>query len=138
MSDFEFEMRVRIHAETLESNISRILNQKIEKGMLSDEVKYRAAELYAEKIRTYVPMKSENLRKSTEIVPHNGVYAVEYHPVDEYGHEYAERQYTADDSTWNRHTDFTYSHWNQHLSRLEREDYYRELAEEISAAMNEV
>ena len=133
-----FEMTLRIHAETLSSNISRILEEKIEKGMLSDDVKYKAAELYAKKIRPYVPMEKKTLRNSTDIVPYNGVYAVEYHPVDKYGHEYAEFQYYADDSTWDRHTPGTYSHWNQHLTRLEREDYYREFADEISSAMNGV
>ena len=136
MADAGFDIKLRIHTETLESNIKRILGKK-KKLALSDDVKEFAVDLYSRKIKPYVPRKTGNLRnkKNTKIVRYKGTYAIDYIATDKYGRQYAKAQYYADDSDWERTTEGTYSHWNQHLSRAEREDYYRRVAEKMKEKM---
>lgn len=130
MANAGYNIKVRIHTETIESAIGRILDKKKD-IILSDNLKRTSAELYMDKIKHLVPLgKTEELRSSADIRPYKDTYAVCYDPVDEkrdIKFHYGEVQYNGPD-WWNRRTEGTYSHWNQHLSSFEREDYYRELA----------
>lgn len=137
MSDeITYEIGVRIHSETLEKNVKRILGDKL-KEAISDDVKKYAATRYARKVEHYVPMSEDGgtLRRSTRLVHIHGTWGVEYDPVDKYGRHYGEAQYKGP-SWWNRYTEDTYSHWNSHLTRAEREEYYREVADEILKRAN--
>lgn len=130
----EFSINVRIHSETLHAQLSKRIDG-YRKAALSDKVKYKAAKLYAKKVQPYVPKKTGELREDVDIVPYNGVYAVQYNATATRKKrdgsietvQYAEAQYHGD-PTWNRTTEGTYDHWNQHLSMAEREEYYSDIA----------
>lgn len=139
------EIKIRIHSETLYSQINKRVQDKLEKGGLSDDVKKESARLYAEKVEHYVPRKTGKLRGEpgfesfVDIVPYQGVYAVKYdaYRVNKDGKEahYAEAQYEGD-PTWDRTTYDTYDHWNQHLDAAEREELYYNIAQLVSEGMN--
>ena len=140
-----YDMVVRIHTETLKKALTRILGEEQE-IVVSDDVKYEDAKLYRDKVAHYVPKDTGTLRDSAymenAIVRYKGTYAIRYYAARAKTkgakvREYAEAQYYGDDATWNRKTEGTYSHWNQHLQPFEREEYYRELAKEMKDKIEE-
>ena len=135
MSDESFA-RIRIHTDTLESNISRILG-RMKDVVLSDELKVEAIKKYRKKVEPYVPEKKGFLKLSAydsdAIVDYHGDKALVYDPVanNRQHYHYGKVQYEGPGpgEEWNRTTEGTYDHWNQHLTRAEREEYYQELAD---------
>lgn len=137
MSDYV--LHARIHTETLEKAIKRVMDTKKD-IILSDKLKRESAKMYRDKIEQYVPLDHGDLRKSAHkknaISPYRDGYAIYYDPIGEYGKStgehkefhYGDYQYNGPE-WWSRKTEGTYSHWNQHLASFEREDYYRELAQ---------
>lgn len=134
---------IRVHKETLEAQLQKILGNKA-KEVLSDDVKRRAAEIYRDCVEYWVPEDSGNLRKSAEVVPHKGTYGVEYDTskVDPKGKSYGKPQYEGKngsiwpESMWNRKNKHTSSHWNRRMSRTDREIYYDLVKEEILENLN--
>lgn len=135
----DFSVHTRIHAETLIPKLQSILDRKLKKG-LSDETKMYSAELLRDASRKYVPSSGKDvLRDSAKIVPYKETYAVEYNPQDKYGRFYGKAQYEGKNGTntvWKRHTEFTYSHWNRHISRAEMQEIYANVAKRIIEGMN--
>lgn len=129
------DMRIRVHTETLEANLRKVFGDKV-KSMLTDDVKRVAAEIYRDCVEYYVPEHLGNLRGSTNIVRYKGTYAVEYNAEDGYGSHYAHAQYSGnnrsgmDASKWKRANPHTYSHWNQHMTKSDRDTFY-ELVKEM-------
>jgi hypothetical protein len=120
-----------------------VLKQK-KRRALSPEIKKEAAGIYAKAVAKYVPHDSGQLLESAKVIKYNGEYAVEYSAFNKRGkkhYDYADFQYRPekygrDEAMWERHTAGTYSHWNKHLTRLERESFYREVAQIMTEAMN--
>lgn len=129
-------IRISVDSKALTSQIRKITNKILLFG-LSDDVKKAAAGEYAARVDKYVPQGPSykghtggSLRNSVRIVPDGKGYAVRYssHSPDGYdyaGVQYAPEKYGKSDAFWNRHTADTYSHWNRHLTRAERQEFYQ-------------
>lgn len=138
------EVVVRFDTFAVQEAVRRILKQKKRKA-LSPEVKKATAGLYAQAISKYVPYKSGDLLNSATIVKTDGGYGVKYSAINKRGRkktdyagvQYAPEKYGYDEAYWERSTPNTYSHWNTHLTRLEREAFYREVAGIMMEAMND-
>lgn len=132
----DVNVRIRIHADTLTKAIQKRVEDLKDK-VLSDEMKYRAAEIYRDCVEPYVPMEYGNLRKSAHIgKKYNGDYPVIYGNSDV---KYAKAQYKGYNGRGairEYTTPGTYDHWNKHLSRGDREAMYDLIAEEIVEKMN--
>lgn len=129
-------VEITVKSETLQRNVEKILETKLKKG-LSDSVRYSAAVKFALAIADYVPYKTGKLLRSNSIVSDGDDYAVRYSAHSKKGYDYASVQYEADDSNWNRTTPGTYSHWDKHLTRAERQAFYEEVADDVVEAMND-
>lgn len=130
---------VSFDASRVEAGIEKLLNRKIEEGLSSD-VQYQAAEIYKDLIEPYVPLKSGNLRDSANIVhgAKHALWGIEYDPISPKGrhYHYGQYQYFGDPS-WDRTTPGTYDHWNQHLSRADREGFKQAVKSLVIEAMND-
>ena len=133
-----FDVKIRVHSETLAKALEKRLDS-LEDKILSDEVKYRAADIYKDCIAPLVPKDEGNLRESGHVgeQKYNGDYPVVYDV------KYAKAQYEGSNgkgkrpaSMWKRHTPNTYDHWNHHMSRSDRQAFYDLVAEEIMEKIN--
>lgn len=133
--------RVNYDADALTENVENLLEKKLEKG-LSNEVKWYAANKYKDIIEQYVPLGGSYkghtggaLRREARVVPEGDDYAIRYSATSPKGKDYAEAQYEGPE-WWERTTPGTYSHWNRHMSRSDRLEWYQYVADSIMEAMN--
>lgn len=121
-----FDVTIRVHIETLESALKKRMDN-FTKEMLSDDVKYASAIMYADAVNHLVPMKTGVLRNYITFPKYKGTRAVNYNA------PYAEAQYKGYNgsviSKWT--TPGTIDHWNQHLSNADRLQYYEDVKQMI-------
>jgi len=122
-----YEVRIRVHSETLENNLRKRIDV-FKKKMLSGEVKREAADIYRDCVEPLVPKKIGNLRDIVELKKYKGTYAIVYKS------NYAQAQYKGYNgrgviTKWT--TPGTIDHWNLHMSRADKGAYYDLVAEMI-------
>lgn len=135
----DFTIHTRIHTETLDRALKRILKDKYDRAMLTGEIQEEAARKYAEQLNHYVPSSipggDGNLRSALEFPRYKGTVAIHYVAENRYGEHYASAQFNAPD-WWNRTNEGTFSHWSQHITPEEKEVVYRHVAKLIVEGMN--
>lgn len=128
----EFEVTVRVHKETLLNALQKRIDD-FTKESLNDDIKLRAAEIFADCIEPLVPKDQGGLRANISFPKYRGTRAVQYDS------KYAEAQYRGFNGRGvirNYTTPGTIDHWNLHLSRADREAFYDLVAEEIITRLN--
>lgn len=131
---------VKFDVGALQSNVEKILRRKLKNG-LSQKTLVAAGELYKDAIEHYVPLKTGTLRGSATVVPRGEGCVIRYSAkgtnkdgsIKDY--DYAKDRYTL--PAKRRFTPGTYDHWNRHLTRAERQQFYNDVASIITEAMNE-
>ena len=129
-----FDIKIRVHTETLESALKKRVDN-FTKEMMSDDVKYASAIMYADAVNHLVPMESGRLRNDITFPKYKGTRAVKYNA------PYAKAQYAGYNGKgvireWS--TEGTIDHWNQHLSSAERMQYYDDVAQMIIRKLQRV
>ncbi len=130
--EFDFTVTTRVHRETLERAIWKRI-EEIKGQALSDENRRRAAEIFIGEVEHLVPMSGGDLRKSAHVgdSKYKGDYTVVYGNEDV---KYAKAQYDGYNGRGvirEYTTEGTTDHWNQHMTRADRQAYYDKVAEEI-------
>jgi len=125
---------IRVDEKALEDNVNRILGKKVEK-IYYTETRNEVAGIYASAVEKYVPSKTGRLHSSARVRDGEIRYSAKAKR-KRGNYDYAGVQYYSNDSTWNRHTPNTYSHWNRHLTSAERQNFYQEVAKIIAEKMN--
>lgn len=129
-------IRISFDNKAVQDNVNRIIGKKVA-VIHYTETRNDTAGVYAKYISKYVPFKTGTLRRSATITDGE----IRYSARSKKGYNYADIQYRPeaygyDESTWERHTPDTYSHWNRHLSTAERQAFYQEVAKIVAEKMN--
>lgn len=125
--------KVTFDTASLQASLDRILKKKV-KVLDDPKVQETAAREYAKTIQTYVPKKTGKLRRY-RIKGRDIIYSARSKYGEKYN--YALNQYETPYDQDSRTTYGTFDHWNRHLTAIEREEFYRNVAEFVARYMNE-
>lgn len=116
----------------VEDNVNRLMRKKI-KSIYYWEVLNEVAELYANAIEHYVPLKEGALRGGVKVSDGEIIYSAK---ADRRGGRYDYAGYQYMNEFAHRHTPGTYGHWDTHLNETEKQALYEDIKKLLIEAMN--